>query len=185
MRDSNKIWKFFGIGEAEKEEQWLNEMADKGKLIKKVKTGRYTFEDGTPGKYIYKLELLEHDVTDSKSVKYLEFLEEMGIEYVTTFNSWIYLRKNKDGREFELYSDLDSRIKYYDRIVTLSTSISVACFMLFGIGGFFIFNSSISVYIKIFFGLLYGFELPFILAKVIIPVCKEKSRLDKIKEIEQ
>lgn len=47
----------------EKEEIWLNEMAAKGLNLISVSFCRYGFEDGTPGEYNYRLELLDESPT--------------------------------------------------------------------------------------------------------------------------
>ncbi len=36
---------------------------------------------------------------------------------------WVYLRKNKAYGEFELFSDIDSKIKHYKRLFTLFIAI--------------------------------------------------------------
>ncbi|MEG1434816.1 MAG: DUF2812 domain-containing protein [Gordonibacter sp.] len=48
--------------------------------------------------------------------EYLRFMEDAGIEQVASLGRWIYFRKRTDGGAFELFSDIDSRIKHLWRI---------------------------------------------------------------------
>ena len=52
------IYQFFSVWDYDKEETWLNDMSAKGLLLHSVGFCKYTFEEGDPGKYIYRLELL-------------------------------------------------------------------------------------------------------------------------------
>lgn len=48
--------------------------------------------------------------------EYLRFMEDAGIEQVASLGRWVYFRKQTDGGAFELFSDIDSRIKHLWRI---------------------------------------------------------------------
>lgn len=112
------IYKAFTVGGFEKEEQWLNEMAAKGLCLTEVGFCKYVFEEGIPGEYSYRLELLENLPSHPESQAYIHFMEETGVEQVATLFRWVYFRKKKTEGEFDLFSDLDSRIKHYTRINT-------------------------------------------------------------------
>ncbi|TCI22458.1 DUF2812 domain-containing protein [Exiguobacterium sp. SL-9] len=103
----------------EKEEQWLNEMAEQGWLLERFKIGRYVFSKGEPGAYMYRIELLEELPNHPKSTAYLEFLDEMEIEVVDTSFRWIFLRKRTENGPFHLYSDFDSMIAKTNRVLQL------------------------------------------------------------------
>ncbi|RDY26942.1 DUF2812 domain-containing protein [Romboutsia weinsteinii] len=107
----------------EKEEQWLNEMAAKGMMLKNYTFGTYYFEKDIPGKYIYRIELLENAPNHTESRVYIEFMEDTGVEYISSYMNWVYFRKKSDEGEFDLYSDLDSKIKHYNRILQLTSII--------------------------------------------------------------
>lgn len=100
----------------EKEEKFLNDMMAKGLALKNYSWGKYTFEKAPKGEYIYRLELLEHPPEHEESQNYISFMEEMGAELIITFYRWAYFRKNTADGEFDIYSDLDSRIKHYTRV---------------------------------------------------------------------
>jgi len=100
----------------EKEEKWLNEMASKGLALINYSWCKYTFEDTEKGEYIYRIELLKELPCHPESMKYLNFLEETGIECVAKYFRWVYLRKKSSDGEFELYTDTDSKIDHYKNI---------------------------------------------------------------------
>lgn len=103
----------------EKEEKWINELAVKGLNFIDYSFGRYLFEEGTPGEYIYRLELLSNIPTHPESKSYIKFMEETGVECVSTYMRWVYFRKRASEGTFDLYSDYDLRIKHYKRIAAL------------------------------------------------------------------
>lgn len=100
----------------EKEEKWLNEMALKGMALSNYSWCKYAFEDCEPGEYIYRIELLENLPTHPNSIAYIKFMQEMGIEHVASYMRWVYFRKKASEGQFDLYSDIESRITHYKRI---------------------------------------------------------------------
>jgi len=100
-----RMYRFFI--DYEKEERWVNDMADRGWNLKKTVVGYFVFEKGTPGQYIYRNEFVNR-----KSKDYFEFLDEMNIECVSKFGGWAYYRKPKSEGNFELFSDATSKISY-------------------------------------------------------------------------
>jgi len=110
------VWKAYF--DFEKEEKWLNEMAAKGLNFVHYSFLRYTFEEGTPGEYIYRIELLKDMPSHPESRAYIKFMEETGVEYVDSYFRWVYFRKKAAEGPFDLYSDIDSRIKHYKRVAS-------------------------------------------------------------------
>lgn len=119
------VHKFFTIGQYEKEEKWLNEMSAKGMHLTDVGFCRYSFEKGSPGEYIYRLELLNHLPQHPESISYINFLEETGIEHIGSMMRWVYFRKKASDSLFELYSDTESKINHYKRIIFIADIISL------------------------------------------------------------
>lgn len=113
----HSVIKFFV--DFEKEEKWLNEMSLKGLHLIDYKIGRYLFEEGKPGEYIYRLELLKELPSHPESKAYLKFMEETGIEHVASHIRWVFFRKKAEDGEFDLYSDYNSKINHYKRIILL------------------------------------------------------------------
>jgi hypothetical protein len=103
----------------EKEEKWINDMAAKGLNFTNYSIGKYSFQEGKPGEYIYRLELLKELPTHAESQSYIKFMEETGVECMDTYMRWVFFRKKAEDGEFDLYSDFDSRIKHYERIIWL------------------------------------------------------------------
>lgn len=97
------------------EEQWINEMAMQGWALEKFCLGFYTFVPSKPGEYIYQIDLLESwaGYKDDFST----FMEELGVEVISQWYRWIYLRKAASGGKFELYTDMESKLRQYQRIL--------------------------------------------------------------------
>lgn len=113
------IRKWFWAWDFDKEEKWLNEMAEKGLALTNIGFCKYTFEESTPGEYAIRLEMLKNAPTDCQSEDYIRFVEETGAEYLGSIMRWVYFRKKKEDGDFELYSDMDSRMKHLSGISTM------------------------------------------------------------------
>jgi len=114
----------------DKETTWINEMAAKGYALKSFFAGFYSFEKCEPGEYVYQIDFGSkmYSVSDD----YREFMEENNIEIVCLWGYWIFLRKRADEREFVLYTDVDSSIEHYTKILKMFkvvTIIELICFL--------------------------------------------------------
>lgn len=103
----------------EKEEKWLNEMSAKGLALVDYSWCRYVFVETPKNEYTYRIELLENLSTHAESIAYIKFLEENGVECVSAYMRWIYLRKKTCEGPFDVYSDIDSKIKHFKRVKLL------------------------------------------------------------------
>ena len=103
----------------ENEEKWLNEMSAAGMQLVGVGCCKYIFEDGEPGEYNYRIEMLKDMPSNPKSIAYIRFLEESGAEHVGSFFRWVYMRRKASMGAFELFSDIDSRTGHLKRVLTL------------------------------------------------------------------
>ena len=106
------IKKFFWAWEYEKEEHWLNEMAAKGLALVDYTFCRYSFEECEPGEYSFKIQLLEHRPSHPESEQYIRFMEETGAEQVASYLNWVYFRKKTSEGPFEIFSDIESKLKH-------------------------------------------------------------------------
>ena len=104
------IKKWFWVWEFEKEEQWLNSMAQSGWVLDKLGLCRYEFVSCVPGEYTVRLEMRDHEPA------YIDFMAETGAEYVGRMAKWIYFRKKAADGPFDIFSDIDSRITHLDKI---------------------------------------------------------------------
>jgi len=124
------------------QEKWLNRMASKGYRLKKCGKMTYVFENCRPDEYEYAVEFVA-DKSYSKSKDYRQFLESMGLRAFTKninlnfsigkirwrpyakgmgqiaaspggYNKELLIvEKKRDGKPFELHTDLDDLITSY------------------------------------------------------------------------
>ena len=114
---TRQIRKWFWAWEFEREEKWLNDMARKGWLLDEVSFCRFRFVECEPGAYAVRMEMLEHQPHSEKGQDYIAFLEETGAEFVGSVIKWAYFRKRTEEGPFDLFSDIDSRVRYLDRLI--------------------------------------------------------------------
>jgi hypothetical protein len=115
----------------EKEERWINEMSKQGLQLKEYKFGRYFFEKGKPNEYIYRIEMLDENPKSEKSQEYIRFMEESGVEFVGSYNTWVYFRKKVEDGPFEIYTDYLSRIQHYEKIARMFGIIALINIAIF------------------------------------------------------
>ncbi len=110
--------KWFWAWQDDKEEAWLAEMAKEGLLLENVSLpGRYEFRVAEPGNYVYRLDYQTLKTKDKDS--YLQLFEDAGWESVGEMGGWMYFRyKTKNGEVPEIYSDLESKVGKYQRVMT-------------------------------------------------------------------
>lgn len=152
MAETKKVFKLFAYWQDSKEEEWLNQMAKDGWLLKDYRFF-YIFKKSEPGNYVYK--------TDYKTLKNKEFEEyktifkDAGWEHAAQFAGWHYFRtKAENGALPDIYSDTDSKIQKY---TSLLKTISFAYFALAAIFLLYILNpeSAVSEFTKgVFTGIL-------------------------------
>ena len=99
------------------ETKWLNEMADEGFAMTGFCAGFYTFEKTEKGKWRYQVDFGEKFAAVTED--YREFMNEAGIEIVQNWGYWVILRKLASEGEFELYTDVESSIEHYTKILTM------------------------------------------------------------------
>ena len=114
------IKKWIWVWDFDKEERWLNTMAQQGWVLDKVGFCRYEFIPCEPGEYTVRLEMREHDEA------YLGFMAETGAEYVGRVVKWIYFRKKTEDGPFDIFSDVESRIAHLDRICQTLKIVGIA-----------------------------------------------------------
>ena len=104
------IRKWIWVWDFDKEERWLNTMAQQGWVLDRLGFCRYEFVRCEPGEYIVRLEMREHDEG------YLSFMADTGAEYVGRMVKWIYFRRKAEYGPFDIFSDLDSRLEHLKKI---------------------------------------------------------------------
>jgi len=106
-----------------KEEVWLNEMASKGLSLHTYSPFRYVFKKTEPGKYQYKIDLLDNLPSHPESENYIEFLDENGVELIGTHYRWILVRKLNDGTDFNLNTTTEAKMSFYKRYLQMVVPI--------------------------------------------------------------
>lgn len=122
MTENKTIRRWFWVWDFEKEEAWLNTMAEEGWVLDNVGCLTYTFKRCEPGEYSVRLECR------GPEADYIDFMKETGAEYIGRMVQWIYFRKKTKDGPFNLFSDLDSRIKHLNRIAWGIALIGLANF---------------------------------------------------------
>lgn len=109
--------KFALYFDKDKEIEWLNQMALDGYAMTGFFAGVYTFEPCEKGEWQYQIDIGNGFFGVKK--EYSDFMEEMGIEIVQCWGPWVILRRKAAEGEFELFSDVDSRIEQYKKILLM------------------------------------------------------------------
>lgn len=158
----------------EQEERWLNQMESRGLHFIDYTIGRYLFEEGTPGEYIYRIELLDNWHSNPESRAYIRFMEESGVECVSVYTRWVYFRKKASEGPFDLYSDVESRIGHYKRVLWLAGVVG-GMNLVIGLS-----NLRLSNYISLF-----NIGLACLLAPMVIRIWKKVRKLQAEKLIHE
>ena len=118
------------------ETEWLNKMAADGWALTGFFAGFYRFEECEKGEYTYQVDLGEQ--LFSVSSEYRELMEELGVEIVTLWGYWIILRKRTADGPFELYTDVESQIEHYTKILRMFKVVcilEIICMLIEVAGG--------------------------------------------------
>ena len=112
--------KFRLMFDKDKETEWLNEMAANGYAMDSFFAGFYHFSPCEKGQWQYQIDI-------GRGESFSEFMEEMGVEVVQHWGPWVIVRREAgvaDG-EFVLYSDVDSQIAQYKKILILFKIVTI------------------------------------------------------------
>ncbi|MCR5120632.1 MAG: DUF2812 domain-containing protein [Lachnospiraceae bacterium] len=101
----------------DEETRWLNRMAKNGYAMDNFFLGFYQFSPCEKGEWQYQIDIGHGfcGVNDN----YADFMEEMGVEIVQSWGPWVILRRKAAEGPFELFSDVDSRIEQYKKILLM------------------------------------------------------------------
>ncbi|MFZ5351142.1 MAG: DUF2812 domain-containing protein [Bacillota bacterium] len=119
-----KVRKIFWAWQDELEETWLESMAMKGfHFVDTTKFGTYTFMKGEPKKVRY---CLDYQASQAEKEKYMHIFTDAGWEYIGQLNNWQYYRKEYEGDEApEIFSDIESKIQKYNRVLALFSTLLI------------------------------------------------------------
>lgn len=116
------IRKWFWAWDFDKEEEWLENMAQNGWVLDGVGFCSYHFIKAEPGEYSVRLQYLPFS---EENGEFVGLLEESGAERVGRMVQWVYYRQKAANGPFQLFSDLDSRIAHLDKISRLMLGVAV------------------------------------------------------------
>ncbi|MDR2454222.1 MAG: DUF2812 domain-containing protein [Bifidobacteriaceae bacterium] len=101
-------------------ERWLNQQAAAGWAVVDCGPLRFGFAPSQPGEYQVRCQLLPGPYFDPDVQDYLATLQDSGAEVVYIgLDTFLIARRRAALGPFELYSDLDSRIGYLERLRSL------------------------------------------------------------------
>ena len=114
----------------EKEQQWINDMSKDGWQCVNYSpfTFTYTFERD-PKQYTYRVDFMYGREKD-----YIEFVESTGAELMWKNSIWAYFRKEASAGDFELYTDVASKMSYLNRLLSLYGMLCVLNALAFLVG---------------------------------------------------
>lgn len=107
----------------DKETDWLNEMAAQGWAMTGFFAGLYTFDKCEPGQYVYQVDFSDRFGHVSES--YRELMKDMEIEILQCWGYWVLLRREASAGPFELYTDVDSQIEHYKKILRMFKAVTI------------------------------------------------------------
>lgn len=154
------------------EEKWLNEMAAKGYHLVKYSFYRYHFEIGEPGKYEYRMELLNAYPTSPIGTQYINFMKDVGVECVDTRGRWAYFRRVASDEPFEIYTDNTSKKKHLNRVLASVFIFALLNLYIMIANTFFTNEFQLTDYIVIF-----NWVVEFIFIYIIVKYFKMKRKL--------
>ncbi len=125
MGEIKKVTRWWWAWNFDKEEEWLNNMAHSGYTLVDVKWIFYRFKKTEPDEYIIRLEYHENNP------EYIHFMEDLGAERISHYMGWNYYRRKSSLGEFDIFSDLKSKIEHLKSIERLILPIGI---MNIGIG---------------------------------------------------
>ena len=117
------MYKFRLYFDKDAETKWLNEMSAKGWSMEHFFTGLYHFKPCDPGKYTYQIDLVNRPFSVSSDSR--EFMEDTGAEILQSWGFWVILRRLSSQGSFELYTDVDSSIQHYTKILRMFKCVSI------------------------------------------------------------
>ena len=93
--------------------------------------GFFHFEKCQPGEYLYQTDLTQGMFRVSDD--YRQFMADAGVEIISLWGPWVFLRRRAEEGPFELYTDVESSIEQYEKIrrmFKIILAVEIAMLML-------------------------------------------------------
>ena len=186
--ETKRYFRYFTIADYEREQKWLNAMSRSGWNFVRTNGFIYTFEKGTPGEYIYKIDLPNESMTDVEVDAYYKFMEECGIEVVSSFKFWRYLRKKSADGPFDIANNTMPQLSMLNKaygVATKSLCLIIVIFALIILAlniAMLFATGNVAEFIS---GLIYGIASSAFLAMAIIfvPIIQRlRTRMNELIE---
>lgn len=113
----------------EKEEEWINEMAQQGYELTDFSIGKYTFKQGIPGEYLYRYQYVA-DKKEQEIQKQKDLQKKSGIEIVINNSNWMVIRKKSSQGPFETITDYETKIRHYQSIMRFFNVLALGSIVL-------------------------------------------------------
>lgn len=151
----------------EKEEKWINHMAVNGWNLEKFAFSRFKFTKGEPGKYVYRNEFIS-GMSKTEKMDYFEIIKDSGITIIQEFGGWIYMKKAVSEGPLEIYTDIKSKMDYFNRILLFFFLLFISNICI-GISNINFFNNQSNLG---FINSTLGFINIFVAALIAYPIIK-------------
>jgi hypothetical protein len=169
MKEVMQMKKFKVFISIEKEEHWLNEQLQKGYRCTNISgLGIYTFEK-TEKRYVMRLDYQDY-LSKAKFEEYKGIYEDFGWNYLK--GAWLsgirYWQKENDDQS-EIFSDRQSKVNYYKRLMNYSLSLGTM-FLVYSLllyGDTDLYHEGLWSMNGSFFWKAFLFETPFVLLKML------------------
>jgi hypothetical protein len=127
-KTTRTVFRVFLDSSGQREERWLSEMARQGWFLKSIPVLFYRFKKGQPGDWVYRIDYRGSFKVDRK--EYLGLFKDAGWEFAASSAGRYYFRtKRGQGPMPEIFTDKDSRVALYRRIIAGSTTLLVIMLM--------------------------------------------------------
>lgn len=123
--------KFRIISDITKETEWLNQMAAQGHALVSFFAGFYTFENCSPGQYIFRVDL--SDSFFSTTPDYRDYRRDTDTSILGCWSSKVYLRKEASKGTIADYPNTNALLEYYIKsrdIFKLASMMELLCVVL-------------------------------------------------------
>ena len=121
--ETKRVLRPFWAWRDDDEERWLGRMARQGWHL--VKGGiLFRFRRGEPKEVVYRLDFRTREELDRG--EYLRLFRDAGWEHVCDLGPWHYFRADAAAGASEIYSDTDSLIGKYRRVLRMLAIFGVA-----------------------------------------------------------
>lgn len=169
--------KFRFYFDKDEETAWLNQMSADGWAMTGFFAGFFNFEKCDKGKWNYQIDF--GDRAFEVSDEYREFMEDTGAEIVQTWGYWIILRRLASLGKFELYTDIDSCIEHYKKILKMFKGVTIlelVCFFIIIFAT--IYGNLSAICLILFFPIIIAFSCACLRTKNVINDLYEKKGIN-------